>query len=367
MESNQGSAYGRVVLLLKSHDERCCVVIKKMAFLAVLFALSLRAELVCYFPFDNGTVASLTNFGTYGGTAIPTNKYNVTYNPVALATNTPLRTPFVERFPIAGSAEGGYLTLPNSADKLRFIGADSNPTGALTVSTWVNWKGHGVLASHIDSCILSTMEGNMNSGFRLFLSQGGEVTFVFCRTPNNHNGSSGFSIPSNEWVHVTLRWKASYPQVSQVSTNGIFSAKNNWSGSGTTATNASSLRIGAMDSVNGYRPLNGLLDELAVWDEYLSDAQVKTLYSVPTNLTTSNEVYTVSAIASLWALHSTSNTTPTVVVGKRTWKYAATLPAGHTAGESWLNSATQKAYIQLGASTGLEGLPPPPGTLIRVY
>lgn len=152
-----------------------------------------------------------------------------------------------------------------------------------------------------------------------------------------------------------------------MSTNGIFSTKNNWSGSGTNATNASPIRIGAMDSINGYRPLNGLLDELAVWDDYLSDAQIKTLYSVPATLTASNEVYTVSAISSLWALHSTSNTTPAVLVGKRTWKYTATLPAGHTVGDAWLNPTTQKAYIQLGASTGLEGVPPSAGTRIRFY
>lgn len=152
-----------------------------------------------------------------------------------------------------------------------------------------------------------------------------------------------------------------------MSTNGIFSTKNNWSGSGTNATNASPIRIGAMDSINGYRPLNGLLDELAVWDDYLPDAQIKTLYSVPATLTASNEVYTVSTISSLWTLHNTSNTTSTVLVGKRTWKYTPTLPAGHAAGDAWLDPTTQKAYIQLGAATGLEGLPPPAGTRIRFY
>lgn len=342
--------------------------IKQMSILCILFALTLRAEMVYYFPFDNGTSASLANYGTYGGIAMPTNKYNnASYNPVALATNTLLRTPFVERFPIAGTAEGGYLTLPNSADKFRFIDANSNPTGAITISTWVNWKGHGGLASHIDSCILSTMEGSMNSGFRLILQQGGGLMFVLTRSSSPHNGYSGFTIPSNEWIHVTLRWRGSYPQTSLISTNAAFSTYNNWSGSGTISTNASPIRIGAMDSVNGYRPLNGQLDELAVWDDYLSDAQIKTLYSVPTTLTASNEVYTVSAISSLWALHSTSNAAPTVLVGKRTWKYTASLPAGHTAGEAWLNPTTQKAYIQLGASTGLEGLPPPAGTRIRFY
>lgn len=339
----------------------------KLVVLSVLFAVCLRAEMVYYFPFDNGASASLSNFGTLGGFATPTNKNNtVSSYPASVATNTPLWTPFVERFPVTSDATGGYLTIANSADKLRLVAEDGNPGGAITISTWVNWKGHGGLASHIDSCILSTMEGGMNSGFRLIINSGGGLTFVYCRT-SNHNGGSGFTISSNEWIHITARWKSSYPQTSQIATNGFVSTYNNWSGSGLAATNASPIRIGAMDSVNGYRPLNGLLDELAVWDEYLPDAQVKTLYRIPATLTTSNEVYTVAAISSLWSLHSTSNSTPTVLVGKRTWRYAAVLPAGHTAGEVWLNPTTQKAYIQLGAATGLEGLPPPEGTRIRLY
>jgi hypothetical protein len=81
--------------------------------------------------------------------------------------------------------------------------------------------------------------------------------------------------PINEWVFFAMRWKDGVKLQAKINNSG-------WYDISTTATLLGKdwprLMIGAGESY-GYNPVDGLLDEIGVWNRRLNDDEISYLYN----------------------------------------------------------------------------------------
>jgi hypothetical protein len=136
----------------------------------------------------------------------------------------------------------------------------------LTVSLWANWKGttglyQGLIAKRdtwSDTATMWQVEANNAAG-----------NLTFSRY-NSYPGSGNPILPVNEWAHVAVTFDG---------TTARFYINGNQTGSGGFSfgpNKGASVHIGCCDS-NGGNPFNGAIDEVQLFNQALSAAEVKAL------------------------------------------------------------------------------------------
>ena len=135
----------------------------------------------------------------------------------------------------------------------------------LTISVWVKPTSPG------GSDGIVTMRGSQFWG----------IVMADANTPqwrvNGGSQNSSIDIRSDSWSHLALVWSSN--GVTRLYVNGEVGAENTNSYSGALAVN-DYWRVGTDDYSTGARTFHGLIDDVALWDRALSEAEVQELYKL---------------------------------------------------------------------------------------
>ena len=227
---------------------------------------------IVYYELDetSGTTAanSATTGGTYEGT------FDTVGGPITVNQTS---------FPEGGTAydfDGG------------FIGAASALTNSLdewTVEAWVNYDP----AKSSRSNFLSNDQGGWNNDVLIGIGpeagnevSGGSVGVVQQGAPGTTRDAAGAVLAANEWHHVVLTGSTTAGELT-VYIDGLFAGSdtdlvNGAIFNGADGIGAANLTIGAArpnSADAGYRPYDGLLDEVAVYDSVLNATTILAHYN----------------------------------------------------------------------------------------
>jgi hypothetical protein len=159
-----------------------------------------------------------------------------------------------------------------------FIRVPASPVldlGTYTFEVWLNWQGGGqtsptILSKGLQSGVNVEQYAlmiNRNGRFLQHVLNVNGLRLVYSTAPN--------SVPTNTWVHVAGSFDGQIvktyingqPKVSQVPTPGMARA------------NPFDLHIGHHEGDDANSHFNGLIDELALYDRVLADAELAAIYS----------------------------------------------------------------------------------------
>lgn len=310
-----------------------------MICLALCLTSPTHAGLLYYLPFEDGAGSStLANEGSKGGTATVD---NVTGGSSSYSTDTPstLASDYSRDFPMGtNTQEGPMLILPDSASELHInTGGDS-----MTVSAWIKWDGPD---GHGDGRqgIVSKLNGGQNADWAFSVTSGGALRF---NIGNVGNRTSTATVSAGTWTHVAVTYIVGSGLLFYI--DGV---NDGWQSFGgiETDTSADTIRVGALTPTN-IMPVNGALDDLAIWDGHLASGKTLALSTAPAVWSG----YDAGVMDQLFTLYDAANPATTVQIGNLTWRYEASLPGGHNDGDSWMDG---QAYIQISGTTGLRGTP----------
>jgi len=317
--------------------------------LAALFAVAgqpLHSALVYYLPFDDGTNASLANYGTAGGVGTISGAPAPTANSVSVAPN--LGSAFSEDWQTPTSNTTGSILLPSGTSAFRM-----NTTGdKMSISTWIYWDGsyNGTALSGITNALSS---GN-NVGWSLYITSDGALRFLYNTTSSSFlsRSSGAGAISTGTWLNValTLDLSATSPLSMYVNGTSVHSST-----LGNVTLNTATQEIG-LGSVDGGRSLNGNMDDFAMWDTLLTAAKIKSLNTAPSLL----DGYNAGVMNNLFTAFDTAGSQ---VVGDLTWNYATGFDVtGRALGDTWLGGDGEY-YMWLagtsGSAQGLQAVPEP--------
>jgi len=318
-------------------------------------ALPCAAELVYYLPFDNGSTATLTNYGSVGGTGTA-----VTVSGATPAPSTDMYTNLwgshSEYFPMtANGQQGGRIDLPNSTNQLRLTTSGDE----MTIVLWLKWKGPDSRSDMATQGIVSTLPGSLNTGWAFTIYSSGALGVNIAGGGRN----TTVAITSNEWTHIAMTWKSQNPwgDTLKFYINGQIAADNlGGFGPASAIANTETIRLGNLPGT--WFPVNGTMDDVGLYDKRLTSGKIRALYTAPgvvkgLNLGIMNQLFTLYDAA-------TGTTTITLGGKQKTWRYATGL-TGHAAGDTWTDG-TGAVYIQLdAANTGVKYVPS--GTAMCLY
>lgn len=225
-------------------------------------------------------------------------------------------------------AGGRIITVP--------FHAELQMNGPFTVSYWYRMDA---------ATPAGTFPGIMRIGSQS-ATTGANVGWGFFRTANmvykRGNNQPGIFAAMNvgQWYHLALRFDGNLTGNNTIAfLNGVqvpFAAVNGWSNC--TATTA--FEIGRMDAFD-----QATLDELALWNEAVAPARVRSLYTVPTSL---NLDYNLADLRVLWSVFDGGAGSSATVKGT-TWSYASGLTGA--AGDAYISGGNM--FVVLGTGTGV--------------
>ncbi len=311
------------------------------AALVLATAIAADAAMFYYMPFDNGTTATLANYGSVGGTATLAGTSQPSASTVAKFGS------HSESFPMYNSNhQGGAVLLPSSTDKLRM----TSTSDRITFSSWVRWNGRGAL----DNGVVSTQGSGQTDGWALYILNSTQLQFKARRQDGNGVQSTATvpTIPTNgDWVHLAFTWVPGNAWSGGVTfyVNGS-PYSGGWTGSGAAMPNSNPIRLGVGDGGN-WGAINGRMDDTALWDTALSGAKIRSLYTAANFLG-----YDAGEMDTLFTVFDTQNTSGVKVNGLR-WFYTNTL-SGHSNGDTW-GDVSYFNFVQFGSGTGVYSIPEP--------
>ncbi len=325
----------------------------------------IKADLVYYMPFDDGTNASLANQGSAGGIGTAVNGAYGGATPGAPTSTKAapnLSSSYSQYLGVNNSQYGG-IVLPNSTDKFRL---DTNG-GRMTISTWIYYDGSRTESSEQGIANANNITANASgTGWAFSITSSGQFKFSVAKD----NGSGGYSIKnittavgivtSGGWIHTAIEWDSSKTNsdactfyVNGVAVGSSYDIAYNGSGvlhGGNVAPIVLGNRVQQAANGGGQGPLMGYLDDYAMWDTLLSAAQIKTLTTAPSVIFG----YNAGVLNGLFNTYAGKGTS---VVGSLTWTYATGFDVtGKTLGDTWLG-ADGKYYLWLdGVGASVAGL-----------
>jgi hypothetical protein len=279
----------------------------------------------------SGAVVSLWEFENN------TNSSNSSYNATAVGSPSYAAGYIGQAFSLNGSSQ--YATVPNLGSYtnatvsvwIRTSDADSPRSQAIFHSTNYSAGTPHFLLEYFGSVPASTMTG------LVVAAPSAEV---------KRNGANS-PISQNTWYHVTFTWVGANSGL-KLYLNGVELGSDTGSAAN---LNLNNMRIG---HAGGYgRYFKGLLDDLAVWNETLTAAQVKGIHS----LAASTLNYGQADVGLLYGLTAGQSTTTR---DGATWSHATGLTG--TVGELQLLGGGAYA-LNLGGGVGVRGqlaVPEPP-------
>lgn len=334
--------------------------------------LSLKADLLYYMPFDDGTNSTLANSGTAGGTATQVTGISGATAPsvsqVQVAPN--LGSTHSEFYPVTGPTEannrGGAVVLPSSTTALRLD--SSTVANQMTLSAWVYWNGNAGGTITSPAGIASTMNSSNNAGWSLRIQSDGKVRFSWVQTAGGGRNRDTVNsvITAGQWSNVTLVFDSINSQPAVIYVNGVSQSTTGSSGDPLMGimksdTNDVALGVSYHTAGVGRQSMNGYQDDVAIWNTALTSAKIKALNTAPTELSG----YNAGVMNSLFTTYDAQSST---VVGSISWSYATAFDVtGKTVGDTFLGG-DGNYYMWLagtsGSALGLVGVTsvPEPGT-----
>ena len=317
-----------------------------LALMLVLAGHPLQSALVYYIPFDDGTNASLANYGNLGGTATISGTPAPTASSTSVAPN--IGSKYSEDWQTPTSTTTGSVVLPNSTTQFRM-----NTTGSkMSISTWILWDGS--YNGSALSGIVNAMNASNNVGWSLSLTSNGTLRFFYNTSSSSYLSlsSSAGAVTTGTWLNVaiTLDLSSTSPVNMYVNGSSVYSGN---LGNVTLNTTTQAISLG---SVDGGRSLNGNMDDFAMWDTALTSAKVKAINTAPSLL----DGYNAGVMNSLFTAF---DTTGSQTVGSLTWDYSTNFDVtGHSLGDTWQASNGEYYMWLAGTSSsalGLQAVPEP--------
>ena len=284
-----------------------------------------RPVMVYYFPFESGGSPSLANAGSIGGNATA-----VTVNSSTPAFSTDVPTSIggshsqIILMSPPGNQTGGRLDLPSGNSTFRL----STSGEQIAFSAWLKWSGVDGSAD-IRQGIVSNMNGALNQGWAFSVNSDGKLSLSLGGAPGRRDSASATVVTSGVWTNVAMTYTVGgNPKLFIDGTNvGISSSF----GGGIATASTQTLRLGNVDG--SFLPVNGILDDVAVWDLMLSDGKMRAIYTTPTLL--SGLGYTAGIMDQLFNIFDSGN--GRLTVGSLIWSYKASgfSTSGRAVGDTW--------------------------------
>jgi hypothetical protein len=314
---------------------------------SIWLATPCDAALVYYIPFDDGTSATLANYGITGGVATATGTYDA-----APAASTDIYTNLggarSENFPYSAN-HGGRLDLPSGSTPFRM----TNTSERMTVSAWLKLNARNASGGQT---IVSTMPGAQNTGWEFYVNNNGTLAISLGGVGVRFSTSATI-VPTNVWTHVAMTYATKGNPTFYI--NGVNVGLNQSYYSASAIASTVNIELGTIDGT--YYPIMGKMDDVAVFDTNLSDGKICAMVTAPSVIPGFN----VGIMNQLFNLYDTASGTTTITNGtkRQTWSYATGL-TGHTAGDTWMDS-TGNTFIQFDSSNnGVKNMII--GTLVKI-
>ncbi|MFT6618900.1 MAG: hypothetical protein ACJASX_001796 [Limisphaerales bacterium] len=230
---------------------------------------------IVYYEFDETSGSTAANSATTGAT------YDGTFNTTGGAISVGQ----------SSFAQGGTAYDFGGG----FIGAASALTTSLpewTVEAWINYDPAKSSASNF----LSNDQGGWNNDILIGIGAesgnvgvpGGSVGAIQQGSPGTTRDAAGGLLGANAWHHVVLTGSTTAGEMA-VYIDGVLAGSdialvNGVTFNGADGIGTANLTIGAArpnSSDPGYRPYDGLLDELAIYDSVLTPVQISAHANIP--------------------------------------------------------------------------------------
>ena len=225
----------------------------------------------------------------------------------------------------------------NQAATVPTIGTYPNAT----VSVWVNTRDANSPGSQ--AIFHNTAYTSGTPHFLLEYGRDTTITGVVIdvRTAEIKLNGGNSPIAENTWYNVTYSYNRSVPDLKLYINGAIVGTAG---GNNTVDLILNNMVIGAENTAGTSRSFNGLIDDLGVWNETLTDAKIKGI----SNFAVSSLNYGQSDVASLYGLGAGQSTTTS---DGATWGYAT----GLNGTEGTVESLGGGLYaMNLGSGTGVQ-------------
>ena len=227
-----------------------------------------------------------------------------------------------------GLGAGGLVTVPYNGD-LRL-------SNAFTISFW--WRPDYTPAA-------STFPGIVRIGSQSAVPPAANAGWGYYRSsPNqpvykrgNHQPAVYAAMTVGNWHHIALTHDGAGNNIAFMNGTPV-TFTTNWPALTTTAV----LEFGRMDSFD-----NAGLDDFALFNERITLAKMRSLYTLPTSLALN---YDLATMRTLWNVFD-GGPGSSGVVGGATWYYTNSLPGSTNLGDSYLNGT--RWFVVLSNNVGV--------------
>ncbi len=189
-----------------------------------------------------------------------------------------------------------------------------------------------------------TFPGIMRIGSQSAVPPAANVGWGFFRTANmvhkrgNVQPAVSPALAVGQWSQLVLSYNGSNRTVAYFNGNPFVTNTTSWSTNNSTAA----FEMGRMDAFD-----QATLDELALWNEAVDPAKIRSIYTVPVGL---NVDYNLADLRALWGVFDGTGSSNAVVKGAP-WTYAASVPGSVTPGDAYVSGGAM--YLVLGPGTGV--------------
>lgn len=150
--------------------------------------------------------------------------------------------------------------------------------GGLSFSAWINNDANG---GYNGIFMTRTFNGQTNNSWGLAIENDPNTRFDARADGPGIDSADGSVSPDGSWKHLAMTWDGS-TQVFTSYLNGVLAATGTTAGEGIGATiagpDSGPWYIGYDDCCGGNRDFDGRIDDVAVWDNVLSAAEINTIY-----------------------------------------------------------------------------------------
>lgn len=227
--------------------------------LCALCSSVVKADLVGYWNFDEVSGQAVLDSSAFG------NDGNLGGNANAEVSADPVR--------VSGFLGSGALQFDGDLDRVTIPDSPSlSVTGDLTLSAWINVAPGSTNPRNI-------LAKDANFAYRWRVDGGNDQLWMLLNDgPSLQVLTSGFNVSSDAgtWRHTAIRYTASELKVRFYYDGLLVSTRDTTKGS--IADTVGALTIGSYTS-GGAESWNGMLDDVAIWDEALPEFQIAQLAS----------------------------------------------------------------------------------------
>ena len=153
-------------------------------------------------------------------------------------------------------------------------------TQQITIAAWIRPEKLGT------QYLVKKADQNSTDGYELSLASNGKLFFRFNQKSSNNtyrlDSQINYPTNGNTWMHIAVTYNGT---AISLYINGVLNSSKTFSSTRAINTNSLNLDLGA--GANGYRGLQGALDDVRIYNVALSPAEINDVYNFTSNLKTS--------------------------------------------------------------------------------